>query len=98
MGQHITRLLQLCHQVSLFFGDAGKFVSCGQQRIPSVCDEAGRLDVTVTFAVGEKEVCLFGFAKTEPKVMATTGSVGKLEFDPKTGRFSVNVHPSITVS
>lgn len=81
-----------------FFGDSGKFVSCGQQRIAALDDQAGKLDVTVTFAAGEKSVRLFGFAKTKPKVTATEGSVEDLQYAAKTGRFDVMVMPSTAIN
>jgi hypothetical protein len=77
-----------------FFGDAGKYVSNGRQRIAAL-DEANRkLTVTVTFAAGEKSVRLFGYANQPPKAIAESGAVGAVTFDPKTGRFSVEVMPA----
>ena len=77
-----------------FFGDAGKYVSNGRQRIAALEDAKGRLTVTTTFAAGEKSVRLFGYAKTKPKVTARSGSVGTVSFDRKTRRFSVEAMPA----
>jgi hypothetical protein len=77
-----------------FFGDAGKYVSNGRQRIAALDDAKGKLTVTTTFAVGEKSVHLFGYAKIRPKVTAQSGSVGAVNFDQKTRRFSVEVMPA----
>jgi len=77
-----------------FFGDEGKYVSNGRQRIASLEDEARKLTVTVTFAAGEKSVRLFGYARKAPKAFAQSGSVGKAAFDKKSQRFSVEVSPA----
>lgn len=81
-----------------FFGDEGKFVSNGRQRIAALDDAPGQLTVTVTFAAGEKFVRLFGYAKKAPKIVARTGSAGTLLFDSKTGRFSADVMPATKVT
>ncbi|MGB7769906.1 MAG: hypothetical protein WBN22_13775 [Verrucomicrobiia bacterium] len=77
-----------------FFGDAGKFVSNGRQRIAALDDADGKLTVTTTFAPGEKSVRLFGYASQPPTVAAKRGSVGMLAFDDQTRRFSVEVMPA----
>lgn len=81
-----------------FFGDREKFVSCGRQRIAALVDRANELDVTVTFAAGEKSVRLFGFARMKPRAVATEGSLENLHCDTETGRFEVTVMPSKAVS
>jgi hypothetical protein len=80
-----------------FFGDEGKYVSNGRQRIAALNDAPGRLTVTITFAAGEKSVRLFGFAKKAPVVTAQSGSVGNLNFDAPSGRFSVEVSPAAEI-
>jgi hypothetical protein len=77
-----------------FFGDEGKYVSNGRQRIAALDDGPGRLTVTTTFAAGEKSVCLFGYADRSPHFVAQSGSVGDVAFDSKTHRFSVEVSPA----
>jgi hypothetical protein len=83
--------------VLAFFGDEGKYVSNGHQRIAAVEDADGQLTVTTKFAAGEKSVRLFGYANKAPKVIAQSGSVGTLVFDDKTSRFSVEVMPASEV-
>ncbi len=80
-----------------FFGDEGKFVSNGRQRIASLEDTRKTLTVTVTFAAGEKSVRLFGFARSAPQVSAQRGAVGDWSYDARTGRFSVEVTPDAAV-
>jgi hypothetical protein len=80
-----------------FFGDEGKYVSNGRQRIAALHDAPGRLAVTINFAAGEQSVRLFGYAGKAPKIKAQSGSVGTLRFDAPTGRFSVEVMPSPAV-
>ena len=77
-----------------FFGDEGKFVSNGKQRIANLTETGRKLTATITFAKGEKSVRVFGFAKEMPSVTAQSGSIKGVEFDKNTGRFSVNVAPS----
>jgi hypothetical protein len=80
-----------------FFGDAGKYVSNGRQRIAALDNTPSRLTVTVTFAVGEKSVRLFGYARHAPSVAAQSGSVGALNYDAGSGRFSVKVSPAAAI-
>ena len=82
------------HSGLAFFGDAGKYVSNGRQRIADLNEADGSLTVTVTFAAGEKSVQLFGYAKRAPKVIAERGSVGDITFDSNTGRFTVETMPA----
>jgi hypothetical protein len=81
-----------------FFGDAGKYVSNGQQRIASLADADDKLTATITFAAGEKSVQVFGYAKKQPRASALSGSVGDMSYDKLTGRFSVAVMPSAETS
>jgi hypothetical protein len=80
-----------------FFGDAEKFVSDGRQRIVALAEKPGQLTVTVVFAAGEKSVQLFGYAAKAPKATAQTGSVGPVNFDAKSKRFSMEVQPAPAV-
>jgi hypothetical protein len=77
-----------------FFGDEGKYVSNGHQRIAALDDEPHGLTAIITFAAGEKSVRLFGYAPHIPKVTAQSGSVGTLDYDAGSGRFSVEVSPA----
>jgi hypothetical protein len=80
-----------------FFGDEGKYVSNGRQRIAALDDAPDGLTVIVTFAAGEKSVRLFGYARHAPAVAAQSGSVGTLNYDAGSGRFSVEVSPAATI-
>jgi hypothetical protein len=80
-----------------FFGDEGKYVSNGRQRIAALDDTPNGLTVTVTFAAGEKSVRLFGYAQRAPAIMAQSGSVRTLTYDAGSGRFSVEVSPAATI-
>ncbi len=80
-----------------FFGDEGKFVSNGKQRIADLAEADGKLTATITFAAGENSIRVFGFAKRTPKVSAQIGSVGDVSFDKNSGRFSVDVTPDSAV-
>jgi hypothetical protein len=80
-----------------FFGDEGKYVSNGHQRIAALVDTPGGLTVDVTFAAGEKSVRLFGYDRHTPTVMAQSGSVGTLTYDAESGRFSVEVSPAAAI-
>jgi hypothetical protein len=81
-----------------FFGDEGKYVSNGQQRIASLVDADDKLTTTITFAAGEKSVTVFGYAKEKPRASAQSGSVGDVSYDKTSGRFSVEAMPSAEVS
>jgi hypothetical protein len=81
-----------------FFGDEGKYVSNGRQRISGLVDANDKLTATITFAAGEKSVTVFGYTKDKPLVSASVGSVGDLNYDNDTGRFSVEVMPAAYVT
>jgi hypothetical protein len=81
-----------------FFGDEGKFISNGRQRIANLTDADRKLTATITFAKDEKSVVVFGFAKKSPKVTAQRGTIGYINFDKNTGRFSIEVAPSSDVN
>ncbi|HXB58478.1 MAG TPA: hypothetical protein VNU95_02885 [Candidatus Acidoferrales bacterium] len=81
-----------------FFGDEEKYVSNGQQRIAGLVDADDKLTATITLAAGEKSVTVFGYAKEKPRASASMGSVGDLNYDKNTGRFSVEVMPAAYVT
>lgn len=76
-----------------FFGDSGKFVSTGKQRIASMRAETGRLTVGVAFALNESAVTLHGCAAAAPKVRVRSGSAGAVKYEPATSLFSVEIQP-----
>ena len=76
------------------FGDDGKFVPDGRQRIASIVEQGNRLTVTVTFAPQEKSLRLFGYANRRPAIAKLSGSANEVTYDEATGRFEVTVTPS----
>jgi hypothetical protein len=82
-----------------FFGDIGKFVSTGKQRISELKDQPGKLTAAVLFANGEKAVALHGYAGAKPSVAVQNGTAGEVVFDAATGHFTVelSVDPSTPV-
>ena len=75
------------------FGDKGKFVSMGKQRIATLKEGPHSITAQVLFAAGEDSVTLFGNAPTRPAVKVRGGSAGTVEFTKATGYFSVRVSP-----
>lgn len=78
-------------------GDAGQYAAAGRQRIAAVDPTADGLAVRVMFAAGEKSVTLFGYARSAPRVTARSGGVGAVDFDAKSGRFTVEVTPAADI-
>jgi hypothetical protein len=74
-----------------FFGDRGKFVSTGRQRISQIKDDPGGLTATVLFAGSEKNVELHGYADVKPSVVVQNGTAGEVKFDPVNRHFDVEV-------
>lgn len=74
-----------------FFGDEGKFVSNGRQRIASLRDDSGHLTVTVNFAVNESAVTLHGASAQPPVVSLAGGQNLPVHYDLATGHFTVEV-------
>lgn len=83
-----------------FFGDMGKFVSTGKQRIASIKDEAGKMTVTVAFAPGDSEVKLHGCCPAPPTA-SIDGNPLEVTYDLQSGHFSFVVRaasqPDVTV-
>lgn len=80
------------------FGDKGKFVSMGRQRIASVTENPHSVTVEVLFAPGEDSIELFGAAAVKPTVSANKGSVGAVSFTKDNEMFSVRISPDNHVS
>lgn len=78
------------------FGDKGKFVSMGKERIASVQTGPRSIVVQVLFAAGENDVNLFGDAPAAPAVSVRGGAAGQVHFVESTGYFSVRVSPAAT--
>lgn len=75
-----------------FLGDTNKFVTLGKKRISTVAD-AGVLKVTVSFATGETNLTLAGYAPSAPYIGALSGAFGAMTYDPATHLFSISVAP-----
>jgi hypothetical protein len=78
-----------------FLGDEGKFVSNGKQRIASLKDEVGELDVDVVFAPTEKSVVLHGYSAAAPTVSVESGEAGPVQFDAATGQCAVEIRADL---
>jgi hypothetical protein len=80
----------------VFFGDQGKYVSNGRQRIAAISSVPGGIAVTVIFAKGENAVTVFGFAPRAPKLRTRRDKAGEIAYDSGAGRFSVQISPSVS--
>ena len=78
----------------VFFGDQGKFVSNGRQRISDLTARARGVTATVRFAASEKSVTLFGFSRGAPLVRAQRGRIGEVAYHAGNGRYEFAVFPS----
>jgi hypothetical protein len=75
-----------------FLGDTNKFVTRGKKRLANFSD-TGLLRATVTFAAGESNVTLCGYAPSIPYTFAISGSTNNLIYDPATQLFALRVSP-----
>jgi len=75
-----------------FLGDTNKFVTLGKKRISAMVD-AGVLKVTASFAVGETNLTLTGYAPSAPYIGALNGTFGVMNYDSATHLFSINLAP-----
>ncbi|QUQ64414.1 carbohydrate-binding protein [Kutzneria sp. CA-103260] len=73
-----------------FLGDAGKFVSLGQQRIRSLSDD-GAVHATVAFATGDSPVILHGYSPTPVSATAVGGGADNVSYDAGSHLFSVRI-------
>jgi hypothetical protein len=73
-----------------FFGDAGKFVSTGKQRIDTITDVPNQLTVHLLLAPGETTIKLHG-AGANPTVAVDGGTAGTVSFDPASTHWSVDI-------
>jgi hypothetical protein len=74
-----------------FLGDRDQFVSTGKERIASIRERDGALEVKVIFAAGGESVTLHGYAPAAPRVSVSSGAAGPVEYDPGSGHFSVDI-------
>ncbi|HWD91443.1 MAG TPA: autotransporter-associated beta strand repeat-containing protein [Verrucomicrobiae bacterium] len=75
-----------------FLGDTNKFVTLGKKRISTMAD-AGVLKVTASFAVGETNLTLTGYAPLAPYIGALSGAFGVMNYNPTTHLFSISLAP-----
>jgi hypothetical protein len=73
-----------------FLGEQGKIAPLGNKRISDWSDD-GTLSVSVLFASGEASVTLTGYAPSAPVATADTGTVGAVQYDATSKRFTVPV-------
>lgn len=76
-----------------FLGDTNKFVTLGKKRIATLADD-GVLQATVSFAPGETNVALVGYAPSAPYTRVLSGSLGGMNYDPGAHLFSLNITPN----
>jgi hypothetical protein len=78
------------------FGDQGKFVSMGKERIASVDAGPHSLTADVLFGANEGSVTLFGDALARPKVIVRNGTAASIAFTKSTGYLSVRIMPRMS--
>jgi hypothetical protein len=78
------------------FGDKGKFVSMGKERIASLKEGPRSLTAQLLFAANENSVTLFGDALSKPAVTVRGGHAGAVAFTKATGYFSVRIAPHMS--
>lgn len=74
-------------------GEQGKLAPLGGKRISDWSDN-GTLSVSVAFASGETSVTLSGYAPSAPMATADTGTVGSVQYDATSKRFTFPVSAS----
>lgn len=77
-----------------FFGDMGKFVSNGRQRIAYLDDKPDRLGVEVDFAANDGPVTLHGDSARPVEAALSDGTLLPVHYEPSTGHFTVEVAPA----
>ena len=75
-----------------FLGDTNKFVTLGKKRISTMSD-AGVLKVTASFAAGETNLTLRGYAPSAPYIGALSGTFGAMHYDSASHLFSIDLAP-----
>lgn len=79
-----------------FLGDEGKFVGTGKQRIVDIRDSPKNLTIGMAYAPGETAVTLHGYSAAAPRVSASGGTAGPVDYDQATGHFRVIISPSVS--
>ena len=80
-----------------FFGDMGKFVSAGKQRIASLNETTTSLTANLIFAPGENHIRLHGCCKSPVKAKAG-GQILDVSYDPASQHFYFDVDASLLSS
>ncbi len=75
-----------------FLGDTNKFVTLGKKRISTMSD-TGVLKLTASFAVGETNLTLRGYAPSAPYIGALSGTFGAMHYDSASHLFSIDLAP-----
>jgi hypothetical protein len=75
-----------------FLGDTNKFVTRGKKRISTLSD-TGLVRAGITFATGETNVTLSGYAPSTPYAFAMTGSISNVTYNSSAHLFTVDVAP-----
>jgi len=75
-----------------FVGDMNKFATAGQQRILALTDSVAGMEATLTFAAGETNVTLVGYAAYAPLVTSSNGSAILVSYSDH--QFAVSVSPA----
>ncbi len=74
------------------FGDIGKFVSSGSQRIAALHQQQGKLIADVLFGYGETSVTLHGICPKRPRIRVENRELNVM-YDLASGHFSVEITP-----
>lgn len=74
-------------------GDTDKIVPLARERFPEVTNDRSAR-VRVSFAAGEDEVTLTGYAAKRPTVRSIRGSIDSLRYAEATHLFQMSVHPA----
>ena len=78
-----------------FLGDKGKIVSCGTKRISALTHGSSQISATVAIEPQTTSVTIFGYAATQPEIIAGTGgSVGAVSYNSSTRLWNVTITPS----
>ncbi len=75
------------------FGDHGKFITMGKQRMASLSEKHGEVKAEVLIAANGGSVTLFGESPTKPQVTVRGGQAAPVAYTHNNGSFSVQVTP-----
>src|SRR5262249_193905 len=75
------------------FGDTGKFVSAGLQRVTQIKDN-GIVAATLQFGSDQEASIVQGYSPTAPVISAVTGSADLTDYNSDSHIFTITVRPS----